>query len=109
MLYYVRQKNGTPCQFVATDGVFVHTVDAEGPDWRVFRGPVAALIRHCYRLWQSSQAVGPFPLAPRLGGYPGAIVIHELLDDRATLAASEETRRPHAFHPEETPCLTTAS
>ncbi len=109
MLYYVRQKSDTPCQFVATDGVFVHTIDAAGPDWRTFNGPVDALLHYCCRLWLAGPEVGPFPLAPRLGGYPGGIVIHELLDDRATLATSEETRRTTAFHPEETPCLTTAS
>lgn len=104
MFYYLRRKQGAPFQFIATDGVFVHSVEAAGPDWRFFTGPVERLVVHCHNLWRSDSVSGEFPLAPNSAGYPGAIIIHELSSERATMAASVADQSK-SQHSEEAPCL----
>lgn len=104
MFYYLRLKQSAPCQFIATDGVFVHSVEALGTDWRFFTGPVERLLVHCHEVWHSKTELGEFPLVPSLAGYPGAIILHELGYERATIVTSAADQ-PKSQHSEEAPCL----
>ena len=108
MLYYLRQKGEASCQFIATDGIFVHVVHADGPDWHSFRGPVGKLLRRSHECWLSDPTTGEFPLAPRPGGYPGAIIIQDLANGMASIASSDSGCVP-SNHQEEKPCLATTS
>ena len=109
MYYYLRQKSDAPCQFLATDGVFAHTVSAIRADWRSFSGPVGEFLDRCHELCRENLPPGVFPLMPLAGGYPGAVVLHELARGQATLATTAVPAQPRITQPEETPCPTTLS
>ena len=104
MLYYLRRKGGGPCQFVATDGIFAHTIDSNGSESWSFSGPIAGLLRCCDQLWQRISLAGECPMVPLPNGYPSAMVIHELVDNRAILALGAAPAPPRSVRPKEAQC-----
>lgn len=93
MLYYVR---GTPREglsFLATDRFFLHEVQRDvGGEWPT---PVKLLLDRCQNGWSESFQGRICPLHPDRGGYPGALLVHDLTSESVSLAVvANAAKRP---------------
>lgn len=86
MLYYVRGTPGDGLSFLATDRFFLHEVQRGGSgEWPA---PVRFLLDRCRNAWSENFQGRSCPLDPDRGGYPGALLVHDLARETVSLAVA---------------------
>ncbi len=98
MLYYVRGTPGEGLSFLATDRFFLHEVKRGGRvEWPA---PVKLLLDRCRNAWSETFQGRSCPLDPDRGGYPGALLVHDLMSESVSLAvvgnAAKQPQRQEA-------------
>ena len=107
MSYFLRGRGPGPCRFVATDGVFLHSIEAAGSHWRSFSGPIGELLTATYARWRELGGPDEFPLAPRREGYPQAILLHQVSTGEVSLSVDQSVDQTKLTSQKESSCLLT--